>query len=381
MRGTGGQKDAAPGLRAAYDGGKAMASDDLAALLADAPETARSILEQLPAGLGRFAPDGTLVAHNAELARLLGAVPRRASEIRFRVPGAREQVSEDGGSGPSPVQRALAGETVCGEDLEVLQPGGTARWVKLSAFPLPGNGGVLALLLDVAEIASLSPVRDQVMGVVAHDLRNPLSALRMTATMLNRAQEMPTARRLELAERMLGTIGRMEGLVASLVEHAQSQQGIELHLQREPVDLEELYGRLKRDLEVLFPGRAVQLVRRGRVDGRWDPTRIGRVLANLLVNALKHGADDQPVVLTLDGSADDVVCISVHNRGASIDPDFLPRAFQPFTIGAPPTEPRRKTIGLGLFTVEHLVAAHGGRVSAVSSEAEGTTFLVTLPRG
>ena len=379
MRRAGSAKeDRAVPAEPAYD--RKMPSDDLAALLDGAPETARLIVEQLPAGLGRFSADGALVAHNTELVRLLGAVPRRASEIRFRVPGAPERVGGDCGPGLSPVLRALAGETVGAQDLEVVQPGGTARWVKLSAFPLH-PGGALAVLLDVAEIASLSPIRDQVMGVVAHDLRNPLSALRMTASMLSRSQEMTTARRVELAERMLGTIGRMEGLVASLIEHAQSAEGIELRLQREHVDLEQIYSGIKRDLDVLFPGRPVQVVRRGRVDGLWDAARIGRVMGNLLVNALKHGADDQPVALTLDGSAEDVVCISVHNQGNPIAADFLPHAFQPFTIGTPPTEPRRRSIGLGLFTVEHLVAAHGGTVSAASTARDGTTFLVTLPRG
>jgi signal transduction histidine kinase len=380
MRGAGGQKDDAAAHLPAYDESKAMLPDELAALLADSPGTLKSILEHMPAGLGYFAADGTLLGHNAELTRLLGGLPRRAAEIRFRVPGAPENVPENGAAGSTPVTRALAGETVRGEDLEVLQPGGTARWVKLSAFPVPANGGAVAVLLDVGEIASLGHVRDQIMGVVAHDLRNPLSALRMTATMLGKGQEMTTTRRHELAERMLGTISRMEALVASLVEHAQSEKGIELKLQREQVDLDEVFTRIKRDLDVLFPGRTVQLTRRGRVDGQWDASRISRVMCNLLVNALKHGGDDHPVSLTLDGTADDVVCITVHNRGNPIAPDFLPRAFQPFTIGAGASEPRRRTIGLGLFAVEHLVRAHGGTVSAASSAEEGTTFIVTLPR-
>jgi signal transduction histidine kinase len=380
MREAGGQKGDAASQLGAYDDPRAMLPDQLAALLADAPEALRLIIERLPAGLGYFASDGALLAHNAELARVLGGVPRRASEIRFRTPGAPENLPENSDSPPSPVLRALAGETVQGEDLEVLQPGGTARWVKVSTFPVPEKGAALAVLLDVCEIASLRPLREQIVGVVAHDLRNPLSALRMTATMLAKTQEMTTTRRNELADRMLGTIGRMEGLVASLIEHAQSETGIELHLQRQTVDLDELFGRIKRDLDVLFPGRAVQVHRRGRVDGQWDPARITRVMCNLLVNALKHGSDDQPVVLTLDGSADDVVCITVHNLGNPIPADFLPHAFQPFTIGATPAEGRRRTIGLGLFTVEHLVRAHGGTVSAASSEEDGTTFIVTLPR-
>ena len=235
-------------------------------------------------------------------------------------------------------------------------------------------------MLDVGEARSLDAVRDQVLAVVAHDLRNPLSALRMTATMLTKTSEMTAARRIELAERMLGTIGRMEALVATLVEHAQSERGMQLRLQRDRTDLDEIYARVKRDIDVLFPGCAVQVTRRGRLEGHWDATRLVRVLSNLITNALKHGASDHPVTLTLDGSSDDVVWFSVHNQGAPMDPELLPRAFDAFAVGTPLSEGRRRQLGLGLFIVEHLVTAHGGKVSAASSVEAGTTFIVTLPR-
>jgi PAS domain S-box-containing protein len=389
-----------------------MLPDATGKLLEATPEVARLILGELPAGVGYYDAQGTLTAWNPALERVLGQLPRRAGEARFRLHGAA-----DNGANLTPVERALAGEAMREAELEVAQPDGTGRWVKVTALPLGGERradpghtreieaepedgtpaaeaaatdgaapaaprpeGAVLLVLDVGEPRSLDAVRDQILAVVAHDLRNPLSALRMTITMLNKPTEMTITRRNELAERMLGTIGRMEALVASLVEHAQSERGMSLKLQREAADLDEIYARVKKDLDVLFPGMGVQVTRRGQLGGCWDRARIQRVMTNLLTNAIKHGAFDQPVTLTLDGSSDDVVWFSVHNRGNPMPSDLLPRAFEPFTVGTQPADGRRRQMGLGLFIVEHLVNAHGGKVSAASSAEEGTTFIVTLPR-
>jgi signal transduction histidine kinase len=398
-----------------------MLSPEMAARLGGSPRLAEQILAQLPAGVGYFDAQGALYAWNGELERVLGMLPRQARDARFRPHGTSE------GTEPlAPIERALAGETVLGVDLEVVQPDGTGRWVKLTALPmgLPDTGaqggnetgqeigkeigkdlgqpaakapvkesgkdatkefspraaGAVVLVLDVGEARGLDAIREQVLAVVAHDLRNPLSALRMTATMLTKNNEMTAARRMELAERMLGTIGRMEALVATLVEHAQAERGSQLRLQRDRADLEEIFARVKKDIDVLFPGCSIQVTRRGRLDGHWDGPRLHRVLSNLITNALKHGASDQPVTLTLDGSSAEVVWFSVHNRGAPMDPELLPRAFEPFAVGTPLQEGRRRQLGLGLFIVEHLVTAHGGKVSAASSAEAGTTFIVTLPR-
>jgi signal transduction histidine kinase len=391
-----------------------MLSPEMAARLGGAPRLAEPILAQLPAGVGYFDAQGALYAWNGELERVLGMLPRHARDARFRPHGTSE-----GTEALAPIERALAGETILGADLEVVQADGTGRWVKVTALPMglpetskeagkeigkdvgresgkaplkepgkeaatkehsPRAAGAVVLVLDVGEARGLDAIREQVLAVVAHDLRNPLSALRMTATMLTKNNEMTAARRMELAERMLGTIGRMEALVATLVEHAQAERGSQLRLHRDRADLEEIYARVKKDVDVLFPGCSIQVTRRGRLDGHWDGQRLHRVLSNLITNALKHGASDAPVTLTLDGSSAEVVWFSVHNRGTPMDPELLPRAFEAFAVGTPLQEGRRRQLGLGLFIVEHLVTAHGGKVSAASSAEAGTTFIVTLPR-
>ena len=114
------------------------------------------------------------------------------------------------------------------------------------------------------------------------------------------------------------------------------------------------------DLDVIHPGRKVDVQRLGDLEGEWDAGRIERVLSHLVANALKHGPDEPAPRLVLDGTAPDHVRITVHNGGPAIRADLLPLVYEPFTTGSVDKQGRRRGIGLGLFVVRHLVAAHGG---------------------
>ena len=355
-------------------------SRSLPQLLTEQPAVAESLTAVMPVGIAHVDGEGRLLSFTPELERILGALPAGAGEIDLRPLG----TVPEGGLGASPIARALAGQQVIGEDYELNRADGTARWVRVSAMSAATGGGddegVWLTLVDLGERKSLDLLRGQVLGVVAHDLRNPLSAMRMTLAMLVKKNEMPTERRVSLSERMLGTLGRMEALVSSLVEHAQVDAGGELVLKREAGNLGEVYDRVQRDLDLLFPGRSVEVERRGNLEGSWDLGRMERVLVNVMVNALKHGRDDRPVQVVLDGSGETTLQITVHNDGPPIGKDLLPVVFEPFTIGMGEKQERRRSIGLGLFVVKHITRAHGGDVSVRSSAEEGTTFTLTLPR-
>jgi PAS domain S-box-containing protein len=360
-----------------------MSLSNLESLLADRPELLPAICDLIPGGAAWFDASGTLRAHNAALARLVGTPPpARAEEWRLRpVPGR-------GPSSPAaePLQRALGGARIEGEDFEYSREDGAVRWVRLAATPVrdgAGKGttaGVLVVLVDVAEAHGLDTIRQQVLGVVAHDLRNPLSALRMTASLLAKPNDMPMARRVQLAERMIGTVGRTEAMVSTLLEYARAEAGVAIRLAREQVDLGQLFERTKKELVLLFPDRPINERLAGPLTGWWDGSRLERVLANLLSNALKHGREDAPVEVVLDGTERAGVRIQVHNEGAPIPADLLPKIFEPFTIGPLGQDGRRRSVGLGLYIVKYLVGAHGGSVQVRSSAEDGTTFTVLLPR-
>lgn len=348
-------------------------------LLAERPALAGNLLTGFPAGLAHFDREGRLDAANAELEQIVGEVPGSASALDLRPLGP----ADPQGGALSPIARAAAGQSVLSEDFELPRTDGSVRLVRLSAVPSEDgghkDGGVWLTMVDLGERKSLDVLRGQILGVVAHDLRNPLSAMRMTLAMLVKKTDMLTERRVSLAERMQGTLSRMEALVSSLVEQAQIEGGGELTLKREPANLGDLYDRVERDLTLLFPNRQIEVERRGSLEGTWDVARLERALTHILTNALKHGRDDRPVRLVLDGEGESNIQISLHNEGPPIAAELLPVVFEPFSIGGDRQE-RRRSIGLGLFIVKHVLRAHGGEVSITSSEEGGTTVTASLPR-
>ena len=111
----------------------------------------------------------------------------------------------------------------------------------------------------------------------------------------------------------------------------------------------------------------------GDVSGEWDANRLAQAISNLVRNAITHGEGE--VRLRLQDAGDGVE-VHVHNRGEPIPADRLPFIFQPFERGSN----EGRGLGLGLYIVRAIASAHGGRVEATSSTAEGTTFRLCLPR-
>ena len=118
------------------------------------------------------------------------------------------------------------------------------------------------------------------------------------------------------------------------------------------------------------------------MQGHWDPRRLGQLLQNLIGNALQHGARKGQVTLSLSGDASDVT-LRVHNLGLPIAQDAIATLFDPL-VRSPSediTQPGTSTsLGLGLFIIKEVVDAHKGSIDVTSTEAEGTTFTVVLPR-
>jgi PAS domain S-box-containing protein len=338
----------------------------------------RALAEEILAALARFDGDGRLLSANAGFARVFGR------EVAPGEPADALELRPSPGTRPAPITRALAGERIAGEDFIVSRPDGSTRWVRLSAGPVSASDdvgtGAWAVLVEVGEQRPLEGLREQILGVVAHDLRNPMSAMRMTLAMLAKPAEVTTERRLALSERLLGTLGRMEGLVNTLAEHARAELGVATRITRARADMGDVYERAAAELQVLHPNRAVTVRREGDLAGYWDAARLERVLVALLGNALKHGSDATPVSVVMDGADAQRVVVTVHNDGAPIPPEVLPLVFEPFTTGSYDKQGRRRGIGLGLHIAGLLVSAHGGALTLDSSAGAGTTATVTLPR-
>lgn len=329
--------------------------------------TFRAFVEQLPAGISFHDAAGRSLFHNTAFANILGGLPPSVQDLPTL---------------SSRLARACAGEVVAPSDIELPTSGATPRRVRVSALPVR-DGGALLILQNAAGApggADVEAGQAETLGVVGHDLRNPLAAIRMTAQLLAKPNDMPNDRRVTLIQRILASTGRLDALVKTLVDYARNRAGAVIRLDCAPMDLGELTRTVVDEQIASFPNRTVQLEVSGDLKGRWDSARLGQAIGNLVNNALRHGRSGGTVRVNADGAGADRVSLSIHNDGPEIPVDVLPRLFHPFSVGARVEGTPRRSIGLGLFIAKELVAAHGGSVSCRSSAEAGTDFVIDLPR-
>ena len=214
-------------------------------------------------------------------------------------------------------------------------------------------------------------------GILGHDLRSPLGAISTAAELLLRRET--NERVTRPIERIRTSASRMERMIEQILDFTRARIGGGIPVRPTAVDLQHLAGQIVEELE---GGAAQKIVveSAGMLTGAWDNDRLAQVLSNLLGNAIEHGAAGAPVTVRLDGTEQPVVRISVRNAGV-IPADMLPSIFDPFRRAAQSTRARKSQgLGLGLYIVQQIVHAHGGRIEAQSTESAGTVMSVELPR-
>jgi signal transduction histidine kinase len=215
-------------------------------------------------------------------------------------------------------------------------------------------------------------------GIVSHDLRTPLGAITMAAATLLRRPDLEE-RQHRLLGRILSSAERGIRMIRDLLDFTQSRLGGGLPLQPEALDFHAMALQVVDEIQVSHPERVVQLEQQGDGRGEWDADRLAQVLVNLLNNALHYSPPETPIRVRTLGEASAMV-LEVHNTGAPIPAEVLSRLFEPLQRGSRVADKTSRSVGLGLYIVKSIVAAHGGTVDVRSAEAEGTTFTVRLPR-
>jgi PAS domain S-box-containing protein len=218
--------------------------------------------------------------------------------------------------------------------------------------------------------------RERFIGILGHDLRNPLNAISLTARALRRRGVSPAQQ--QLAQRIEASAARMGTMISDILDltRARLSGGIPLHLKT--TRLPEVCQQVLDELAVAHPGRTITFETQGEGEGLWDPDRLAQVVSNLVGNALEHGSPEGTIHVRCLGEPDRQV-LEVSNPGAPIPSHLVATLFDPFRQVSR-RNGRRNGLGLGLFIVRELVEAHGGQVAVRSSETEGTTFTVSLPR-
>ena len=217
------------------------------------------------------------------------------------------------------------------------------------------------------------------LGVLGHDLRNPLGAIMMSATvmMTEEGKDWP---HLKTVSRILRSGTRMNEIIGDLLDFTRTRLGGGIPVVREDMDLETVSRHAVDEITAFHPGCVVHFEASGPLRGQWDKGRIAQALSNLVGNAYQHGAENAPIKVTVRGETDQVV-LAVHNQGPVIAQKNLLDIFSPFRqLGAGATKSKDATsLGLGLYIVQAIVTAHQGTIEVESTEG-GTTFTVRLPR-
>jgi signal transduction histidine kinase len=217
-------------------------------------------------------------------------------------------------------------------------------------------------------------LKDLVFGAVGHDLRNPLNVILAGAHALMRGAACSEEGLRATAERMARSAHRMTEILEDILDLTRGKFASGMPLRLETVDAAETCRSAIAELSALHSERRIELRIEGETTGTWDPTRLGRVVSNLVCNAVKHTSERTIAVGVAGNPA--AVTLTVHNRGAPIPPEILPRLFEPFRRG----DTAADGVGLGLHIVRQISEAHGGTVHVESTVERGTTFTVTLPR-
>lgn len=218
---------------------------------------------------------------------------------------------------------------------------------------------------------------EQMIGIVSHDLRTPLSVIRLSAHVLGMGEL--SSNQLGALGRLTNSVSRANRLIVDLLDFTQARLGRGLQVSVKPIDLHGVVADCVDDLRLAFPAQRLEhrSVGAGACTGSSD--RLVQMIGNLVANAFAYGARDRPVSIT---SRIDVAtfAIAVHNEGAPIPGELLARLFEPMTRGEAAGAGEASSVGLGLFIVRQIVRAHGGEIGVESSTEAGTTFTAVLTR-
>ncbi len=275
-------------------------------------------------------------------------------------------------------------EPPTGEEFRGLHKSGRTVWVHVHTSPIRDHKGAVVAWVgvgkDVTERVAQTDLLVQrlelerhLIGVVSHDLRNPLNAVVLSVALLERLDLPEKARRS--IDRISRATHRSLRLIDNLMDFTRARRGDRMHIRAARADLAPLVLTIVDELRLQYPDRALDVDVAPAVCD-FDDVRMAQIVQNLINNALQHTYGPAHVRVRVF-SDDNDVHFQVWNDGAPIPVDTLPRLFAPYEQGSASSD---RSLGLGLFIAREAVLAHGGAIDVTSDQEHGTVFAVRLPR-
>ncbi len=318
--------------------------------------------------------DGVVTLVNPAAAAHLGLPPIGKDASAVDLFSSEEMETEDGE--PIDPNTLLDRSMTQPQTLRVLASGRSARWIELRSVPHDtGQHMLLITTRDITEQRRLDDLRNEILGLVSHDLRAPLTVMTGYLDLLARQTDDPTmTKAVTSAQR---SAYRMQELLEDLLSATRAEEMFA------PTELARVSLReLAEEIVVSFQHTSPHdLKLAAESDGvvMGEEKRLRQVMVNLITNAMKYSPTDTAIDITLGCDAHTVV-LAVEDRGPGVPETERERVFERFARLSPEDGSRHPGVGLGLYIVRAIVESHGGKVNVESrEEGPGARFVVSLP--
>lgn len=284
--------------------------------------------------------------------------------------------------------RSMITGSVFTEEYRIRRNDGEYRWFLGRSVPVKNSAGVVDYWIGTAtdiedqkqvisRLEAERRLREQFVATLTHDLRNPLSSVKISAQMIGRLSSSPE-KLTSLSGKIVEHVSRANQMIENLLDVTRIRAGESLQLDMQEMSLVPVVKDTLTDLSTVHGDRFVLLTNDPSITGVWNSDAVRRILENLCNNAIKYGSDSGSVTVVLERT-DSKARIKVHNVGNPIPPEMFISLFEPFQgASASGNSGHAKGWGLGLALVKALAEAHGGSVSVESSPEAGTTFVVEI---
>ncbi|TWR29638.1 HAMP domain-containing histidine kinase [Mucilaginibacter pallidiroseus] len=253
--------------------------------------------------------------------------------------------------------------------------GGPGRWFKLTGRGTYTNRSYMGTLMEITDEKSREIWNNDRMALLSHELKGPLSVIRLY---LQRASQIASAKSVRDAELFLNKadeqVSTMSTLMDDLLENSVENPS-NLNLTYTTFDLAGAVNDAITNLKLRHPDRNFIVKIGSWLSLRADRPKIIQVLTNYITNAIKYSADNTPIKINAV-KINNEICVSVEDKGTGISQEHQLKVFERYyrIPGA-----KAKGYGLGLYLVKEIIAGHGGRVWVSSILGKGSCFCFSLP--
>ena len=227
--------------------------------------------------------------------------------------------------------------------------------------------------LCLSRASEVNGMRQRLIAMLGHDLRNPLQSISMAAAMLSSSEIRDT----ELRKHISHSSGRMERLINQVLEMSRLQSGLGIMVRRADNDLSALVQSIVEETRVAFPALKVDLDLQPDVQALVDPDRYAQIITNLLGNARHHGKPGHAIKVSLTQTKE-LSQLAVTNKTTPLAPEQLATLFLPFKPAMQDNPQNRNGLGIGLYISQAIATAHNGQITVIQ-DSEAITFSMVLP--